>query len=90
MSSDISDIGSIREQINSLDEKIVGLLNERAKLALELGRIKATLGQKTYDPIREGAVIANIDRLNKGPLPKGSIEDIYRSIMTACREIQIT
>ena len=30
-----------------------------------------------------------IDILNKGPLGKGAIEEIYAAIITACREIQI-
>lgn len=79
----------LRKIIDDIDSQIVGLLNERASTALEAGKVKSTIGKETYDPSREHAVLDKIDHLNDGPLPKGSIEDIYAAIITACREIQI-
>jgi len=83
-----SSLTELREQINAVDSQLVENLNRRAELALALGEIKSAAGQKIYDPAREGEVIARVNSLNNGPLPKGSLEDIYRTIITACREIQ--
>lgn len=77
----------LRQEINSLDGRLVQLLNERAKIAIAMGEAKQ--GEPVYDPHRENEVLNHIDEVNKGPLPKGSIEEIYASIITACREIQI-
>jgi chorismate mutase/prephenate dehydratase len=84
-----SNISELRQQINAVDSKLVEYLNKRAELALALGEIKTAAGKKIYDPTREGEVITKIDALNQGPLPKGSLEEIYRTIITACREIQV-
>lgn len=77
----------LREEINALDSKLVQLLNDRAKIAIAMGEAKQ--GKPAYDPHRENEVLSHIDEINQGPLPKGSIEEIYASIITACREIQI-
>ena len=76
-----------RDQINALDEELLVLLNKRAEIALEIGEAKGDL--PVYDPSREGEILKQIGVLNKGPLSKGSVEDIFASIITACRQIQI-
>ena len=85
----ISSLTDLRKIIDDIDAQIVKLLNERATAALEIGNAKEKLSQNMYDPSREGTVLSHIDKLNKGPLPNGSVEDIYAAIITACREIQI-
>lgn len=79
----------LRKNIDDIDSQLVALLNERARLAVAIGRSKAQTGKVVYDPTRERAVLGKIDSLNQGPLPKGSLEDIYAAIITACREIQL-
>jgi len=78
----------LREEIDQLDGQLVRLLNERARLAIEIGKLKAAAGTKVYDPTRERVVIERIDALNHGPLGKGAVEEIFATIITACREIQ--
>lgn len=80
----------LRTIIDDIDSQIVVLLNERAKTAQQTGKIKSGLGREAYDPNRERRVLNKINKLNLGPLPKGSLEEIYAAIITACREIQIT
>ena len=82
------DIATLRGQINLLDEQLVKLLNERAAIAINLGKLKAAAGTRAYDPERELTVLKQVVRLNQGPLSKGDIEDIFAAIITACRELQ--
>ena len=82
------EISTIRERINLLDEQLVQLLNERATAVLEVGKAQKRMGTKKYDPDRERAILERIDALNKGPLNKGAIEELFATIMTVCREIQ--
>lgn len=83
-------ITDLRKEIDDIDERIVSLLNERAALAIKIGRAKAGRAQKPYDPDRERKVLDKVDALNNGPLPKGAVEEVYAAIMTACRELQMT
>lgn len=89
MNDSSEQLQELRTQIDSVDAQLVALLNKRAELAVTVGNIKASTGQKVYDPSREGDVISKIDALNDGPLSKGAIEEIYGAIITACREIQM-
>ena len=82
------DITPFRQRINELDEQLVRLLNERALVAIEIGKIKAHTGVKVYDPARERIVLDHINALNQGPLDKGAMEELFATIITACREIQ--
>jgi len=82
------DLNLLRERINTLDEQLLQLLNERAATALKIGKVKAHAGTKVYDPDRERAVLEHINSHNEGPLGKGAIEELFAAIITACREIQ--
>jgi chorismate mutase len=83
------DLTVLRERVNELDEQLVDLLNERAEIAVRIGTVKERIGNEVYDPLRERAILERIDILNKGPLSKGALEELFAAIITACREIQI-
>jgi chorismate mutase-like protein len=83
------DIDDLRKRINTLDEQMLRLLNERAELALHIGKLKSVAGSEVYDPSRERAILERLDTLNAGPLDKGAIEEIFACIITACRELQM-
>ncbi len=76
------DLSHLRRQIDSLDAKIVELLNERAKVVVEVGRTKQTDGTPIYAPDREQAVLHRIAELNGGPLPPKTLQAIYRELMS--------
>lgn len=72
----------LREQIDALDRKIVELLNERARVVVEVGKAKLNAGYPVYAPEREHAVLQHITELSKGPLPPQSLQAIYRELMS--------
>lgn len=76
-------LNKLRKQIDSLDEKLVELLNDRIKVALEIGAAKKESGGEIYVPSREKEVFERIASLNAGPMPEGSARAIYREIMSA-------
>lgn len=81
---------NLREQIDSIDEQIVDLLNERARVSLQVGARKATEPNARYfAPERERDVI---DRLLQhhagGPLPKDALVAVYREIISASIALQ--
>ncbi len=73
----------LRSKIDALDNKIVGLINERAKISLSIGHEKIKNKQPIYAPAREKQVLDRIKTLCKGPLNKQALEAIYREIMSA-------
>ncbi len=74
----------LRDKIDSLDKQIVDLLNERAKVVVEVGEYKRTEkgAPPIYAPDRERAVIDKILSNNKGPLPDKCLMAVYRELMS--------
>ena len=71
-----------RKKIDSLDKKILELLNERAKASREIGKLKEKDGQGIYAPHREKQILSRLKSLNRGLLTPEAIEAIYREIMS--------
>ena len=78
----------LRKRIFEIDEELVGLLRERVRLALEIGRIKAELGVPVFDPEREKEVMLNAIRIPHAPLDSRSLEDLFGRILAICRDAQ--
>jgi chorismate mutase/prephenate dehydratase len=76
----------IRDQIDELDVRIVGLLNERARCAQRIGHIKGE--GPAYRPEREMQVLNRVRALNAGPLSAEGVSRIYTEIMSACRALE--
>jgi len=76
-----------RTKIDAIDKKVLDLLNERAKTAVEIGKIKQS-SSAVYVPSRETEVINNLIKNNKGPLSKQDISGIYREIISVCRGME--
>lgn len=81
-------INDLRKKIDALDRAIVGLVNDRASIALEIGKIKRDSNKEVYAPEREKAVYAKVEGLSEGPLPAGSLRAIYREIMSAALSLE--
>lgn len=79
----------LRRRIDALDQRIVGLLNERTALGLETGRVKAGAGRPVVrDPDREREVLMRVALANTGPLPQAELLALYRRLMAATRELE--
>ncbi|SPE32493.1 P-protein (Includes: Chorismate mutase; Prephenate dehydratase) [Burkholderiales bacterium] len=78
----------VRDAIDAIDLQLVELLNERARLVAEVGRIKQESGAPVFQPEREAEVVRRVVGASRGPLPASSMEAIYREIMSAGRAIQ--
>ncbi len=78
----------LRDAIDDIDRRLLELLSERARRALEVGEIKKREGSPVYRPEREAAVIAGLQSANPGPLPPGAVAAIWREIMSACRGLE--
>ena len=84
-------IDELRQRIDQLDERLVELLNERAHCALEIGKLKRTLGLDVYQPDREADVLAHVRTHGKttgSPLEGDAIARVFERIIDEARRIE--
>lgn len=74
-------INQLRSEVDQIDEKIVELLNERAKKVTEIIHVKKEHGMPLYDPKREEEIFEKIRKANKGPLYTEAVIDVYETIL---------
>jgi chorismate mutase / prephenate dehydratase len=88
-SSETAELRRLRQRIDALDRRIVGLLNERAELAREAGKVKFAAGQRAIrDVEREREVLLRVTMANTGPLVQGDLLAVYRRLMAATRALE--
>ena len=81
-------VAELRNEIDKIDAKLVHLLNERARRAVEIGIEKKRDGASVHDRAREDQVLERVRDLNSGPLDNEAISRIYREIISACINAQ--
>ena len=80
---------NLRDDIDRVDEVLVRLLNERARVACEIGRIKKTLGIEVYQPEREKQVLAHVRGVAaEGPLGQDAIARLFERIIDEARRLE--
>jgi chorismate mutase / prephenate dehydratase len=82
---------NLRHQIDKLDLQLLKLLNERATIAAEIGRLKNDHGEEVFSPAREEEVIKNILEIhakNKGTLDSNTVRAIFRELISGSRALQ--
>jgi chorismate mutase/prephenate dehydratase len=70
----------LRKKIDQIDSRLVELLNERAQVVIQIGKVKGD--GPVYAPDREKKVLGRIAELNKGPLPDRTLAAIWRELMS--------
>jgi len=75
-------LAPLRAQVDELDKRLVELLNERARIIVEIGRVKRANTTPIYAPHREAAVLRQALEHNRGPLRDRAIEGVFRELMS--------
>lgn len=78
----------IRRDIDALDRDLLALLNRRAGLSLEVGRLKQDRRDIIFKPFREKEVLSRLVQANPGPLPETHLRAVYREILSSSRRLQ--
>jgi chorismate mutase / prephenate dehydratase len=78
----------LRAQIDKLDLQILDLVNKRASIAGQIGRLKNDSSAEPFAPAREEEVFKHVLDQNKGPLDNETIRAIYREIISGSRALQ--
>jgi chorismate mutase-like protein len=82
------DIAEWRKKIDELDRKMVELLNERAKAAREIGKLKRSTDMPIYEPDREKRIFENVKNINQGPLTDLDLTQVFERIIDIMRNLQ--
>lgn len=78
-----------RGQIQEIDREIVRLLQERVRLAIEIGHIKNSRSLPVADLAREREVLSNVLSVPHAPMDTQALETLFLWILTICRKAQI-
>src|SRR5919197_591304 len=82
-------LDDLRQDIDRVDEVLVRLLNERARVACEIGLVKKELGIEVYQPEREKEVLAHVRGIAKeGPLGSDAIARLFERIIDEARRLE--
>ncbi|ALO37214.1 prephenate dehydratase [Alcaligenes faecalis] len=79
-----------RNRIDELDRQILELLNERARAALEVGKIKQDFNTEEVilKPEREARIVRRLQSENIGPFTPAAVEAVWGQIISACRGLE--
>ncbi|MEH6947430.1 bifunctional 3-deoxy-7-phosphoheptulonate synthase/chorismate mutase [Bacillus sp. JJ634] len=78
----------LRDQLDDINLQLLHLINQRAELAQEIGRVKEKQGVNRYDPVRERKMLDLIEETHEGPLELASIKHIFKEIFKLGLDIQ--
>lgn len=85
----MSTLEDLRKDIDRIDEVLVRLLNERARVACEVGLAKKTQGVEVYQPEREKQVLEHVRGLaTEGPLGPEAIGRLFERIIDEARRLE--
>lgn len=77
-----------RRRIDEIDQKLLELLNERSRCAIEIGKMKRAQNVRVYDPEREREVLRRVKAKNKGPLDEEGLQRLFERVIDECRRIE--
>ena len=81
-------LNAVRRQVDRIDVQLLKLINNRAKLALEIGHIKKRRKWPVFDAGREAFVLRHVLQANPGPLSAAAVKHIFLAVLCECRRRQ--
>ncbi len=82
------DLASLRTKIDEVDDEILRLLNERARLVGQVASLKERMQVPFYVPSRERQIVERLAGANAGPFPTEAIRPVFQEIFSACLSLE--
>ena len=82
------ELDQYRGRIDTLDDQILELLNQRAQVALKIAQGKQNGSLAIFAPAREALLMRRLLESNRGPLPDRAVRQVFHEIVSACRSLQ--
>lgn len=83
-----SEMEQLRKKLDEVNLEILELINQRAELVQEIGKVKSKQSMYKFDPVREREMLDLIKKHNNGPFEDATIEHIFKEIFKAGLELQ--
>jgi chorismate mutase len=84
----MNDLDGWRKLIDEIDQRLVKLLNERSRCAVEIGHLKKKLDLPAWQPEREAEILRNVVKANGGPLDDAAIRRLFERIIDEARSLE--
>ncbi|PLY04793.1 MAG: chorismate mutase [Arcobacter sp.] len=84
-----SGLKALRDKLDSIDNELLKLINERMEIVHQVGAVKAQSGGAIYRPEREKAIIDRLESLNEGKLNRSAIEALFLEIFAISRNLEL-
>lgn len=86
----MKNLNELHNKIDKINDEIHDLLTERAKISLEVGKVKNNTSEKViyYRSDREAEIFRHIIERNKGPLKNEDLLQIFKVIIASSRNLQ--
>ena len=81
-------IAGWRRKIDAIDDRLLVLLNQRAKCSIEIGWIKRASNMEIYVPSREVQIVKRVSSANDGPLNEESVRGLFERIIDESRSTE--
>jgi chorismate mutase/prephenate dehydratase len=78
----------LRNRIDEMDDRLLDLLNERARIVIEIGNIKKAEKLDFHSPSREREIMERLTDRNKGPFPQDTLKAVYREILSSSLSLE--
>ena len=82
-------IEELRERVDEVDQELIHVLNERARIVQEIVAIKAEAGKPLFDPKREEEILRRVAEENDGPIYDTSMREIFEIILHRIRDLEV-
>ncbi len=80
------ELKKFRAQIDRIDDEMLRLVSERAKLAQQIGHAKGN--GAVLRPEREAQVLQRLQAGNQGPLSNAAVAQLFTEVMSQCRALE--
>lgn len=78
----------LRKKLDSIDDQIAALYEQRMKVCSEVGEYKVKTGRKVFDRQREKEKLVDVASKVSGDFNKKGIQELYQQLMSMSRKLQ--
>ncbi len=82
-------LDELRVKIDTIDDTLLKLYNERMELVHQVGEVKNTTGAPIYRPEREQAILNRLKSQNKGKLTEIAIDALFLEMFAVARNLEL-
>ncbi len=82
-------LDELRVKIDTIDNTLLKLYNERMELVHQVGELKNTTGAPIYRPEREQAILNRLKQQNTGKLTDAAIDALFLEMFAVARNLEL-